>query len=581
MRAAISSRLCGLALGLAALVAASCAGTDIGDVDASAPGNYRLEIAFPPGESLGLGPTASATLAVRYLSAEGAPVAGAEVSFALLATASEESAGSTLSSERALTNAVGVAEVTLVAAAERTSFRVEVSAAAAPSVFFYIGVSDRGFSDLIVSPRHGGARDVGSFASLQFRLYRAVELRCASLDIEAPPASLFPLRSSDSFAPAVRWRNLPADAAYTIVAWAAGAPGTPLAAGCVDLGAEAVRAGREIRLELAVDDLELRLPAVQTWVSRIDLAPLRSALPGASLWRALACPLGPAQLLIDCALDAASPGVLDCIPDSGDPLAAALADARGSLAGGCRGATAGGAPSLEAALAAEMGAGPWPADGALGLLWLDVIGELQLVSEVQRSGPETLRHTLLRASQSVGLIERSIDLVASARPVVTALGVLFTSRGDQTFTLGEHRFSLWLGELLERAFVELALAPLGLQARQGDLGNALLETVDGAAAPRGCASLDALVCPAADAALGCLGGCPGVAAHLNASLEAWLSELAREGLDVTLRGSGTVLDTDGDRQIDGFGGGATLRIDITRQGGGGIALGGRLSVSPP
>src|SRR5579859_5158653 len=89
-----------------------------------------LEIQSPPGSQIGLHYGVSTELIVLYRTDDAArrPLAGQPVRFSIFG----DPAGSTLSADRALTDAMGLAKVTLTAGAAEATFRVTASALNAP-----------------------------------------------------------------------------------------------------------------------------------------------------------------------------------------------------------------------------------------------------------------------------------------------------------------------------------------------------------------------------------------------------------------------------------------------------------------
>lgn len=530
----------------------ACGGDDapVGP-DAGAGGNFVLEVQNPPGESIGLPIAGTTTLRVRYLDASARPVAGAAVEFRLLTTGSESTGGSTLSADSATTDDLGIARVDLVAGAERVNFRVEARAPSAPSALFYVAVSEGGFTDVQVTPLHEGPRGAEQFASVQIRLYRSVDLRCRDAEVEALPASVFPPRSLPDFAGAVRFRNLSAGDSYAVVTWGASETGAALAFGCVDLGAGQVRSGRQLGLEVITSDRGPRLPGPLALESVLDLAPPLAGLGGAA-WDTLACPLGPAQLLVDCALDAeVDDGALDCVVEAASPLRDAVEAARTPAgADGCRPP----GDALDDAVAAALAPGHAPATwNQLAAARLELLTGFALRSELRPGTASTARHRLLGARAAVGAAEHEVDLAATTRPILVAPAVPWEAAADGSFALGRHGFTLRAGALLAEAFAVLALAPANLAGDDGALGSALLGGLEDGGAS-GCDALDGLVCAAAERPDGCLAACAAVAPALDTELARWTDDLAEGGLDLFLSGAGTAFDDDLDLAIDALAG---------------------------
>ena len=545
---------------LAALVSA-CGSEPGGQPDAATPGTFALEVLDPPGDSIGLPPLGQVALRVVLKDDSGRPVADADVSFAFVASASESTGGATLSAEVSQTDAMGIATANLVAGADRVNFRVEVSSPSAPPVFFYLAISEGGFTDVRVTPIHVGPRLAEEYRSVQLRLYRSRRLRCADLDIDHLPQNVLSPRELDSFGPSVDFVNLSAGEAFTVVAWAQLTPGsqTRAAVGCLDLTAGQLRSDRIMQAAIAVIDRPLQIPDELELASVIDLSPLATALPGAALWSALACPLGPAQLVIDCAVDAqVDDGALDCTVEGTGDLVDDIEAVRGAPdTQGCRPATiASGQPSLDQLIADTQAGSPWPSDTGLSqfLSARDaILSELQLRSRLSSLGPSLASHRLLQAEMVSPSGEAfTVDLPAANRPVLQVDQVGLSVSAVGAFAMSEHSFTLRLGDIADAAYLELALEPAGLSSRSADLGSALLESLQDGPAD-GCDVVDTITCDAIERAAGCLSSCPSLLATLDDALSEWLVALDTSGLDLTMSGAGGAEDDDGDLVVNTIG----------------------------
>jgi hypothetical protein len=545
---------------VAVLLAGACGNNGSPPGGGSEPSS--LQVLVPPGESIGLPFHGVETLRVLYSDPAGQPVARASVSFQLVTSASEASGGSTVSATDITTNANGIAAVELVAGAERVNFRVQATADDAAPAVFYVAVSEEGFADLIAAPEHGGFRAADSFQSVELRLYRAGELACADLDIDAPPESVFPLRALEGFGETVTYRNVGAGEPYTLIGWGAMEPeGARLAAGCVELTAGHVRAGSAIRFPLQVID---RIPALPTELaldSSFDTTPLADAIAaaGPDVWPALDCPLGRAQLLIDCALDAEVPdGALDCQVGGAGDLVDDVEALRGAPGGGgCRPAGGPNGDSLDQLVEARLGP-PWPEGAALAELLAARRAPLvsfRLSSRLEAGGSGSLGHRLERLSISSGAEVAELDLVASDRPVVRQVAPAVMDPVGGRLALGRHSFTIDYGRFAEEAFGLLGLAPAGLEAEARTLGSALYQSV-ATETQTGCAAFSTVVCTELGRAGGCLTAACAVAANqLDLLLDAWWQLLDGPGYDLALSGTALLRDTDADLVLDGLGAG--------------------------
>lgn len=555
---------------LSALAAATSLYVGCGDdlrppPDGEGPRQSSLEILDPPGESIGLPFHGQAALRVLYRDPDGVPIAEAPVAFAPLASATESTGGSTISDTIVLTDGDGIAEVALLAGAEQVNFRVQASALDAAPVLFYIAVSEGGFTDLTAIPEHVGVRD--DLVQVEVRLYRTGELRCADLDVDAAPDSVFPPRSLEGFGGAARYRNVTAGEGFSVVAWGTAEPdGRPLAAGCVELDAAQVRPARPLAFPLPVTDRAPALPASLELTSAFDATPL--VQPG-DVWAVLDCPNGRAQLLLDCALDAQAPdGVLDCQVGGSSALLDDIEALRGPAdPAGCRPADLpGGGATIDATLDAAIGA-PWPVGDALVRFLAARRAPLQgfaLTSRLEASedGRE-VHHRLGALSVSDGIATHTLDLVASDRAVVRQVAPVTVDPVSGQLAVDAHQFTLDYGRFARAAFTALGLQPAGLGSRGDELGTALVQSVDDGGTT-GCGGLSAIVCGAAGRAATCLSAaCQTARPILDGLMTDWWRAIEAGGFDFTLSGAAAIADDDADLTIDALTAGswtAALRL---------------------
>jgi hypothetical protein len=528
-------------------------------------GNATLLINEPPGQSLGLSFGGSATLSVTYLDAEDAPIAGAQVRFRMITSGSESTGGSTLSSTSVLTRDDGVAEVTLVAGAERGHFRVEVNAPDAPSAIFYIAVSEEGFTKLVVTPVHEGFRNAAQLLPVQIRLYRSDDHRCADIDVDDIPASIFPAEQVEAFGQEVSFPNRSSGDGYTVLAWGHHPEDLPTPAfGCVDLAAAQVRPGQSLRLSVMLSDRPVVLPEAATLSSRFDLSLLALALDDAGTsqpWDVLAsCEAGPGQLLLDC-IEGAIAEADDCEAGGDDPLIVDLQDLRGAVdEAGCRARElASGELSLDGALSDAIAAGGAPSAEAWAELQAaryEVLSDVELRSRLSLTSAVLAVHRLERLSLGRAEETLDIDLHDTARTVVSVAGipVALSTPGGGQLVIAEHGFTLRLGAALLAAFRELALAPRDLAEEAEALGRLLAGSVDDPESDAaGCEAVSAMACRRLDEEEACLlEACEAGAHGLDAALSAWARLADGAGIDFALSGAALVADDAGDLIIDRF-----------------------------
>ncbi len=499
-----------------------------------------LEI-LAPGESLGLAFGQRENLAVRLVGPGGVARAGVPVAFALAADQpGETAAGATLGAAEAVTDASGRAAVDVVAGAVRGAFRVRASAETAAPVHFTITVSNEGFADLEAGVLHVGGAALGE---LHVRLYRG-DVRCADLRAEAPPSGPFPVRELAGVDEIASYETLAIDEAYALLAWSEAADERITAKGCVDIAPRQLRPATTVLLRLPLVDRPLAPAETYAMISSFDLSPLRRLVVGEGrAWSRAACALGAAQLVLDCAIDTLDDAdAADCVVEGAGPTASLLQAARGILgADGCRAATMGAGPSLEALLApllaarAPEAAALQPAARTLA----DLLDSVALGSTLTLS-PTSVTQRLETASFESGGIRHDLDLRLTAQPVLVAFAPAERALAGDELVIATLSYTLRLGHLVDVAF----RAHTGLPGREGGLGRALL--------PAGtCGPVSALVCPAAGQALGCLeAACQAAAELLDAELAAPFALISGTAIDFIVEGSAVLVDGDGDLVAD-------------------------------
>lgn len=520
-----------------------------------------LAVLTPPGDSLGLTFSERTALRVRYSDSDGQPIAGAEVAFSLVSAPNESAGGATLAAPTAITGTDGIAAVDVIAGAERANFRVEAQAAMAANAIFFVAVAEGGFTTLVATPAHAGARPEEVFEGIELRLFRADTISCANVDIDALPAADYPPRTVAAFSEAATFVNVPATEGATLVAWGV-AGESAIASGCVDIAGQAVRAGRQVNLLITVADRALAL-APTAVISTLDLDPIAAAVAAAGdddAWAILGCPVGPGQLALDCALDAAaSDGEVDCRATGSGPLLDAIAGHRGaSDENGCRPlTTTAGDPSIDALLAGAIATGgTFPTGDDLAALLAvrrDLLSSVVIESRLTPITPSVASHTLttLRPGAAGDV---AIDVGASSRPVISAQVPITITAAN--VVAGEHGFSLRYGDAAATAFDSRALGPAGLSGQAASLGTALVAAAeDPDSARSGCAAISAVACEAAGQGLTCLeAACATGAGVLDGELAAWLGDLSGGGLDLSWSGAAPITDSDFDLIIDPIGG---------------------------
>jgi hypothetical protein len=354
--------------------------------------------------------------------------------------------------------------------------------------------------------------------------------------------------------------------------------GTLVASGCVDIPGSSLLADETVAVGLPLTDWSPDPVGTYTVTSTLKLAPpLAAAAAVAAPWTDLSdCPLDPAQLWLDCTVDALSPASsadpLDCVPSTAPGGEGSLGDAIAALrgvpltdgAGGpprCRGAkNAAGKESLDA-LALGLFGSPTPAQlVALPAIATDaaaIFDSFQLVSQLTvapggTAGSYAVTHLLTGAAFGRSS-QVSVTLASLGLPVLNA----FTSAtvSDRALVIGSHGFTLRLGTVARAAFGPLALAPRGLPADVPSFVSALFslaQTPGGAAT--GCAALDGVVCSAAGRPSGCvMGACFAGLGALSAKLDNAFGAADGTGLDLTLSGTAPLIEKSGGGLADRLG----------------------------
>ncbi len=514
-----------------------------------------LEILDPPGDSIGLAFSSAEELRVRYLGTGGEPRDGTPISFELVAGPSEEVGGATLSSSASGTKSAGVAAVVLTAGTIGANFRVRVTAPGAPEAIFFVVVSEDGFAAIDVRGSHSGPRPVADYDVIEFRLYDPSTVRCTDIDIDAIPMSVFPPRSTSGFDTAISYRNL-APRAYTVLVWGESAQSDQrLGVGCVELDAMQTTGGPAQLLEIAVVDRPLTWStpiSIESTLVFANLSELISASVTPDPWIALACDAGPAQLLIDCMLDAAfDDGTLDCAVGASDSLIddiEALRDVADPS--GCRPLEVSpGVASLDSVMIDTLTVGPWTVSRAMASASsrAQLLTGFTIYSNLSMTSVGIAQHGLQRIRLAWAGLTHEVDLRASARPVIDASVIPTTIDGGRAF-FTDHEFTLDLERALATAFETVQLPTVGLGDRTADLGSALAQSFGG------CNAISQLLCSEAARPGNCLvQACADAADLLNGRLRAWIDASAATGLDFALSGNALITDRDFDLEVDSVG----------------------------
>ena len=511
------------------------------------------------------GETASARF---VLTSGGVPIAAQTVNLEIVDNRDvpgDEAKGAVLGSTAAMTDRDGVATVD-VTAGQETIFHVLASAGGLPAELV-----------VIVAPATGTVMVAPFFTpnSSAPKQTTSIEVRliddrpCADLDLADPP---FPSRDPvalPSSGGTARFDLVSTTGSTAIVGRALGGHGGAIATGCIDLLGSSLVPSGVVQVALPLRDASPDPVGTYTLAWPLRFAPpLAAAAVIAALWRDLGdCPLDPAQLFLDCTIDALSPATdldrLDCIPVAGGEgaLGNALAARRGAMivdssgaATSCRGARDGsGAPSLDAITMGLFGS-PTPALvvalPAIGTDAAHVLDEVDLTSSLDvRPSGHAAEYVATHVLTSARFGSATVTLATLALPALTAYTTAITR--DGLLIIDDHGFSLRLGRVARAGFGLSALAPRLPGDKTPDAGGLIsalldqLRTSDGIKS--GCAALDRVLCADIGEAAECLGAaCPAGLSALVAKLNAAFDAADGTGLDLYLAGSAALIDMRGD-----------------------------------
>jgi hypothetical protein len=501
----------------------------------------------------------------------GAPAAGQTIAFAIVQGAGAGAQGATLAATSAVSDAAGMAAVA-VRAGLSTTFQVQATLGTASAEIAVI-VETGTAGSVLVAPFFAPSSTAAATATaLAVRFYD--QTSCGELNLAHPPT---PARDVADLALGgtalydfVNTGTVSAAVGQALVT--TGTATAVLAQGCVDIPGSSLLADSTVEVALPLYDAIPNPVGTFAVTSTLSFQPpLAAAAALEAPWADLSdCPLDPAQLWLDCTIDAlsgsSSNDPLDCTPSIFPGGEGALGDAltaqRGLLlvddsgaATGCRGAKAGsGAESLDAIALGLFGSPTPPALLALPAIAADAAALLDAVTlqSVLTIGPSEVAgeylatHTLATAMFGPPAGAGTVTLATLGLPILTATTT--ASDGNGLLVIANHGFTLRLGTAARAAFGPLSLVPRGLPPTADALVPALFalaQSADGTAS--GCAALDAALCPMVSESAGCLlAACTAGLAALAANLDSAFDGADGSGLDLTLSGSAPLFDTHGD-----------------------------------
>ncbi|HVT09795.1 MAG TPA: Ig-like domain-containing protein [Polyangia bacterium] len=547
---------CAAAALAAALGAGGCAGRGSG----SGTGGDALGLSATPA-TISLAPNQQGTVRFR-LDNGGVPVAGRTVSFTIT---DGDPAGATLASSSAVTDASGITAVK-VRAGLATMFDVEAHiGSSSAQVAVIVQAGDSG--TVVVAPLFATTSDAPQQTS-SIRVLFYDGKTCAEIDPDNPPVPFrdpVPLALGDSTVsiPAVSTGSTSA-----VFVEALGPGPTILAVGCVDvLGSTVLASGT---VEVAVPLVDAVPDPVGTFAVTSTFTftpPLAAAGLLAARWSELSdCPLDPAQLWLDCTVDALSTTAadpVDCVPSTapggegqlGDAIAARrgawLTDGTGAALA-CRATRApDGSVGLDGVVQGLFGsptpapllALPGIASDAASILSSVRLASTLAVAPATQPGTYAVTHTLQAALFGPGWTV-SVLLAPLGLPVLQAVTSATIENG--ALNIAQHGFTLRLGSAARAAFGPLALAPRGFPSDVSGFVGSLFGNAKAATGASGCDALDAAVCTAVSRPTGCLvAACTAGLTALAARLDAAFAAADGPDTDLTLTGTAPMVAVPG------------------------------------
>jgi hypothetical protein len=572
---------------VAALLAVTALACNNAAETPATPTTPRTVVPMP--ETVLVQPGATGALGFQVLGPTGAPLPGAPVTFTIVDGPSEPAEGATLASASATTDAMGLCG-TRVTAGLATEFHVRASTDTATAEVVVL-VADGFVGSVDVAPffpSPGGSTSGGAHASALATTIQILffdNTVCHDLPPRAPPQPVRRVVSVLNTGAVAPFDLVSTAVNHAVFGRALDGHGNVLALGCADLPGSAIVEGSAVQLGLPLVDVGP--VATGTFIVTTKLAltpPLAAAAPLAAAWRDLTdCALDPAQLLLDCAIDALGPASaadpLDCAPATTPGGDGAVGDALGALRGtfvagpdgtptSCRGVEdARGATSIDA-IAQGLFGSPLPAtlvhlaaaaDDAAALFDTLVVSSMLTVAAGATSSDVALTHTLTALTFALPGETNVVPLQPFGLPVLTAS--LAGTVTESALVVPAHGFTVRLGTAARQAFGTLSLVHRGLPADAAGVVAAvaaLAHGVDGqpgqSSARTGCDALDDALCARAGQAAGCLAtacraGLVALASRLDASFDA----ADGTGIDLTLEGQAPLLDTHDNGFADSLG----------------------------
>lgn len=521
-------------------------------------------------ETLALPPGAPAQVDFRLSDLQGRARPNRTLTFALVEEESSGAGGALLETPVGLTDTQGTFSARLRAgAAARFLLRARHGSDLEATVTVTVAPVTTANAQAFVVSQPGQTP-----ASLELRLYEGGD--CDQLGPDAPPPEdpLYVAR----IPAAGTWRLPPLTrrGQYAVLARGLDQSGALFAFGCVTFDGASLLQSALVNIPVPMGLAAPVLTGRYELASELAFAPAppAGAVAVAEAWAGLSrCPQDPAQLWLDCTLDAlGGPSTrddpLDCQvgPDEG-PLGAQLAARRGLALPdkpACRGLEdEGGLPSAEAMVRALFPVPPSPlaprvaALAELGRKAAGLFDRIRLSSSLVfyrtgRDGELAFDHIVRSMGFPVG--DGFYPLAAFDRPGrFSRFRRATVTEAGTRLELSRHGFGLRLGSAARRAFALRALIAGEWPEEERAFVDALASLADDGER-KGCPALDARLCPELGQPEGCLlaacmQGLSGLTARLTAGFEA----LDGDDLDLFMEGAATLLDRSPDGTVRALG----------------------------
>ena len=588
----------------------------------------------PTPNHLDIRPGSSGRVSFLLHDASGLPVPDYPLTFAILDDGSGDgTANARLSSEQGLTDGNGAAELEIIvgnlASNNRpAAFSVAATCPGSEGAQAEITVTTNTYSIEILPVPANDLLD--SAAVVATRLWFYDDATCGALDLtnlNAATAKPRAARFTSAAFPSVVFHGVAASGSHAVVGLGLNVSSSAQTGigledyasvqigGCIDIPGASLLESETVRATLIMNRLfPVPLGTYQV-KSSFKLVPPPSALADVQdAWNQWArCPLDPARLWLDCALDALATNPasdpLDCTPLPGaeGPLGDLLFPRRGTLVATASGTAASDPPCH----GPTDSAGNASLENIVDSLFIDRRGQLQgatlgsfsneiaalladlridsqmIITAGRDLNSYTIKHDLLVLAFPDALAPISLATPALGLPVSSVSGILATLKADDQLSIPSHGFTLRLGTSARYAFEATSLKSRVAQLDATSLDSlgaqdspSLVNAVFGLAhwsdqgtMLSGCSALSAAVCGQVQQPRDCLAdACQRGLDALAAKLAGAFNNLDGKALDFQLSGAGSLVDLDGDGRADALGPGL-CSAEIDTQGGKYVSFG--------